>query len=121
MQPGESLEAHTGVNDDISDPVPVPTTQIDPPEELEPCKPAVVVPSEEEPQYSTIRHIIQKRGLPKFGPTRPGIFLGVIISSSDNASLGKMKQIREDDGDDGEMASSPASVPQSDYQVPRPR
>ena len=120
LQPGESLEAHVGANDDLFGPVPVPTTQTDPPEELEPCKPAVVIPSEEEPHCNTIRRIIRKKGLPDFSPTRPGIFSAVIISRSDDAPLGKRKRSREDDGDgdEGERAFSPTSV---SHQVPRPR
>ena len=120
LQPGESLEAHAGANVGRFDPVPVPTTQVDPSEELEPRKLAVVIPSEEEPHCSTIRHIIRKKGLPEFSPTRPGIFSAASTNSPDDASLGKRKRSRGDDGDEGERAFSPASVPQSDHQVLRP-
>ena len=123
LQPGESPEAHTGANDDLSDPVSVPTTQVDPSEaeELEPRKPAVVIPSEEEPHCNKIRHIIRKRRLPEFSPTRPGIFSAITINSSDDAPLGKRKRSREDDGDECERAFSPSPIPQSDHQLPRPR
>ena len=121
LQPGELPEAHTGANGGSPDSAPVPTTQVDPSEELEPHKPAVVIPSEEDPNCNTIRHIIRKRHLPEFSPTRPGIFSAVIISSSDDASLGKRKRSREDDGDDGERVFSPASVSRSNHQVPRRR
>ena len=121
LQPGESPEAHAGVKDDLSDPVPVPTTQVDLSEALEPCKPAVVISSEVEPHCNTIRRIIRKRGLPEFSPTRPGIFSAVSFHSSDDAPLGKRKRSREDDGDECERAFGPAPVPQSDHQVQRPR
>ena len=118
LQPGE---AYTGDNDGLSDLVPVPTAQVDPPEELGPCKPAVVIPSEEEPHCNTTRRIIRKRGLPEFSPTRPGLFSAVIISPADDAPLGKRKRSREDEGDEVESAFSPAIVSQRDHQVPRPR
>ena len=89
LQPGGQPEVHVGANVDLSDPVPVPTTQV---EELEPCKPAVVIPGEEEPHCNTTRHIIRKKGLPEFSPTRPGIFSALIVRSSDDASLGKRKR-----------------------------
>ena len=41
----------------------------------------------------------------------------MITSSSDDASLGKRKRSREDDGDDGERVFSPASVSQSNHQT----
>ena len=120
LQPGESPEAQSGTNDGLSDPVLVPTTQVHP-SELEPRKPTVVIPSEEESHCNTMRRIIRKRGLPEFSSTRPGIFSAVIISSSEDAPLGKMKRSREDDGDEVGRVFSPASVPQGDHQVPRPR
>ena len=121
LQLGESPEAHTGANDDLSDPVPGSTTQVDPADELEPSKPAVVIPNDEKPHCHTIRRVIWKKGLPEFGPTRPGFFSAVSISSSVDESLGKRKRSREDDGDECERAFSPAPVPQSDHQLPRPR
>ena len=117
-QPGESSEGHAGVNFNLSNPVPVPTTQV---EELEPRKLAVVIPGEEEPHCNTTRRIIRKKGLPEFSPTRPGIFSALIVRSSDDASLGKRKRSWEDDGDGGEEAFSLASVPQRDHQCLRPR
>ena len=118
LQPGESLEAYTGANDGLCLCQP---RQVDPSEELGPCKPVMVIPSEEESHCNTIRHVIRKRGLPEFSPTRPGIFSAVTINSSDDAPLGKRKRSREDDGDECERAVSPSPVPQSDHQVPRPR
>ena len=120
LQPGASPDAHIGVNDDLSDPVPVPA-HANPSGELEPCKPAVAIPNEDESHCNAIRRIIRKRGLPEFSPTRPGIFSAVITHPSDDASLGKRKRSREDDGDDGEKASNPASVPHRDHQDPCPR
>ena len=65
LQPGELPEAHTGANDGSPGSAPVPTTQVDPSEELEPHKPAAVIPSEEDPNCNTIRHIIRKKRLPE--------------------------------------------------------
>jgi hypothetical protein len=121
LQPGKSLEADAGANEGHSDPMPLPANQVDPSGELEPCKLAVVAPSKEEPHSSTIRHIIRKKGLPEFSPTRPGIFSTLIVNSADHASIGKRKRSREDDGDEEEKAFSPASIPQGDRQILRPR
>ena len=116
-QPGELPEGHAGVNVNLSD-EPVRTTQV---EELEPCKPAVVILGEEESHCNTTRHIIRKKGLPDFSPTQPGIFSALIVRSSDDASLGKRKRSWEDDGDEGEEAFSLASVLQRGHQGLRPR
>ena len=113
LRPGKSPEADDGLNGGLSDSPVLPATQLDPSvEEMVPRKPAVVTPSEEELQCNTICHIIRKKGLPEFTPTRSGIFSAQIVNSSDAASLGKRKRIREDDGYEGERALSFASIPQ---------
>ena len=122
LRAGESLEADVEPSEGLSDPLPSPATQLDPSaEEMEPRKPAAVAPSEEEPHCKTIRHIIRKRGLPDFSPTRPGIFSALHPNSSDAASLGKRKRSREDDEYEGDAAFSSASIPRCDHQVLRPR
>jgi hypothetical protein len=121
LQPGKALEADAGANEGHSDPMPLPTTQVDPSGELEPCKLAVVAPSKEEPHSCTIRYIIRKKGLPEFSPTRPGIFSTLIVNSADHSSIGKRKRSREDVGDEEERAFSPASIPQGDRRILRPR
>ena len=98
-----------------------PTQLVPPAEEMEPCKPAVVTPSEEERHHGTMRHIIRKKGLPEFSPTRPGIFSAQILNSSDPAPLGKRKRSQEDDEYEGEKAFSSASIPQRDRQILCPR
>ena len=118
-QPGESLEVDAEPSEGLSDRLPSPATPLDPSaEEMEPRKRAAVAPSEEEPHCKTIRHIIRKRRLPDFSPTRPGIFSAPNTKSSDAASLGKRKRSREDDEYEGEAA---ASIPQRNHQVLRPR
>ena len=112
LQPGELPEAGAGANEGRSDPVPVPATQVDPP--------AVVAPSEEKLHFGAIRRVIRMKRLPEFSPTRPGIFSTLILNSGDDASLGKRKRSQEDDGDEREGDSSPASIPQRDRQVLHP-
>jgi len=55
LQPGESLEADAEPSEGLSDPLPSPATQLDAPaEEMEPRKPAVVTPREEEPHCNNV-------------------------------------------------------------------
>ena len=122
LQPGGSLEADAEPSEGLSDPLPLPATQLDPStEEMEPRKPAAVAPSEEEPHCNTIRRIIRKRRLPEFSPTRPGIFSALILNSSDAASLGKRKRTQDDDEYQEEAAFSSTPNPLCDRQVLRPR
>ena len=122
LQPEESLGAGGEPSEGLSDPLHLPASQLVPSaEEMEPCKPAAVTPSEEERHHGTMRHIIRKKGLPEFSPTRPGIFSAQILNSSDPAPLGKRKRSQEDDGYEGEKGFSSAPIPQRDRQILCPR
>ena len=87
-KPRESLKVDAGVNGN-------------PLEDLESRKPAVVAANEPEPRSSATRRIVRKKGLPEFSPTRLGIFSTAIIDVSENASLGKRKRSREENGERG--------------------
>ena len=118
---GESLNVDSGVGGNAPDMMPVPAAPVTVPEELEPSKPASVEANGDRPQPSGMRHMIHKKGLPKFSPTWRGIFASPTSDASNDASTGKRKRSREDDGDEDATSSNHPSDQQDERDVLLPR